>query len=424
MKKTIFLISAFITTVITDAQVTVTTFAGSTLGFANGTGAAAQFYSPTGVATDGAGNVYVADQNNHKIRKITPAGVVSTFAGSGASGSANGTGVAAQFNFPLGVATDIAGNVYVADTSNNKIRKITPAGVVSTLAGSGNAGFADGTGVAAQFNQPRGVITDAAGNVYVGDRLNYKIRKITPAGVVSTLAGSTSGFADGTGAAAQFNQPYGLAIDAAGNLYVADTVNQKIRKITPAGVVSTLAGSTQGFADGTGASAQFNIPTGLAIDTTGNVYIGDTFNNKIRKITPAGVVSTLAGSTQGFADGAGATAQFFTLYGVATDVAGNVYVADMNNNKIRKITQQLDLVQNDMASKIVVFPNPVTSVLTIKLEIDCVLDKISVTDLSGKIILTQTQNTTTLNVENLAKGIYFLEAFSGADNYISKFVKE
>ena len=411
-------------TLMSTAQVTVTTLAGSTLGSANGPGTTAQFNFPSGVTTDAAGNVYVADIDNHKIRKITPAGVVSTLAGSGIYGFADGIGTASQFRFPVGVATDAAGNVYVADTDNQRIRKITPAGVVSTIAGSSNAGFANGTGSAANFNQPRALVTDAAGNIYVADRLNYKIRKITPAGVVSTFAGSTLGFADGTGTAAQFNQPYGLAIDAAGNIYVADSVNNRIRKITPTGVVSTLAGSTLGFADGTGTAAQFNYPTGLAIDAVGNLYVGDTFNDKIRKITPAGVVSTLAGSTQGFADGAGATARFYTLYGVATDAAGNVYVADSNNHKIRKITQQLGVGQNEVASKITIYPNPAQTFLNVQVANNLTLDKIIITDLNGKTIKVQTQNTNTINVENLAQGTYILEAYSGEEKYSSKFLKE
>uniref|UniRef100_UPI003743F19A hypothetical protein n=1 Tax=Psychroflexus aurantiacus TaxID=2709310 RepID=UPI003743F19A len=225
------------------------------------------------------------------------------------SGFADGTGRSAQFSKPYGVAVDASGTVYVADYNNHRIRKTTPAGVVSTLAGS-TQGFADGTGSSAQFSKPYGVAVDASGNVYVADFNNHRIRKTTPAGVVSTLAGSTSGFADGTGSSAQFSKPYGVAVDASGNVYVADFNNHRIRKTTPAGVVSTLAGSTQGFADGTGSSAQFNYPIGVAVDASGTVYVADANNHRIRKITPAGAVSTLAGSTYGFADGTGISAQF------------------------------------------------------------------------------------------------------------------
>ncbi len=319
----------------------VTTLAGSGIqGFTDGIGSTAQFYNPAGVAVDSAGTVYVADYLNSCIRKITPAGVVTTLAGSGTASFADGTGSAAQFSSPLGVAVDSAGTVYVADQSNQRIRKITPAGVVTTLAGSGVQGYADGTGGVAQFSGPFSLAVDSAGTVYVADTFNQRIRKITPAGVVTTLAGSgAQAYTDGTGSAAQFNQPMGVAVDSAGTVYVSDNNNQRIRKITPAGVVTTLAGSgTAGFADGTGSTAQLNNPRGMAVDSAGTVYLADYNNNRIRKITPAGVVTTLAGSgTTGFADGTSGAAQFSSPFGVAVDSAGTVYVADYNNQRIRKI---------------------------------------------------------------------------------------
>jgi len=328
----------------------VTTLAGTAgvMGSADGTGAAASFRDPGGVATDGADNVYVADSGNNTIRKVTPAGVVTTLAGTpGVGGSADGTGAAASFENPHNLATDSAGNVYVADTSNDTIRKITPAGVVTTLAGTpGVAGFADGTGSAASFNLPTAVAVDSLGNVYVADGLNDTIRKITPGGVVTTLAGTAevTGSADGTGAAARFYYPGGVATDSAGNVYVADTQNDTIRKINSAGVVTTLAGAAgmMNFADGTGAAARFNKPAGVTTDTAGNVYVADTLNETIRKVTPNGVVTRLAGTSwaeaTGSADGTGAAARFYYPEGVVTDSAGNVYVADTLNDTIRKIT--------------------------------------------------------------------------------------
>lgn len=317
----------------------VTTLAGNgTAGYVDGTGTAAEFNGPGAAAVDSSGNLYVADYYDCTIRKISPTGVVTTLAGSGTAGYYDGTGAAAQFNTPRGIAVDSSGNVYVADYQNNRIRKISPAGAVTTLAGSGSTGSADGTGTAAQFSDPIGVAVDASGVVYVADTGSQKIRVISTAGVVTTLAGSgTAGFADGTGTAAQVNAPYGIAVDASGNVYVADDINNRIRKISSAGVVTTMAGSgTAGSADVAGTAAQFYYPTHLAVDTSGNVYVGDSL--RIRKVSPAGIVTTLAGSsTSGYADGTGAAAQFELPDGVAVSAAGIVYVADQDANRIRVI---------------------------------------------------------------------------------------
>jgi gliding motility-associated-like protein len=301
---------------------------------------AATFHFPLGVAGDGTGNFYVADYGNNLIRKVNSAGVVTTFAGSSAPGNFNATGTLASFNGPVSVAVDGAGNVYVADASNNMIRKITPLGVVTTLAGNVIGGSADGTGTAARFTNPMGVAVDAAGNVYVSDSGNNTIRKITPAGVVTTIAGSgAKGNLDGTGAAASFNNPVGLASDAAGNLYVADAGNNLIRMITIAGVVSTIAGNNaKGNANGAALNATFNNPSGIAIDLAGNIFISDSGNNLIRMLSPAGFVITLAGSgVAGHFNNIGVLAKFAYPVGLTIDASGNLYVADKFNNEIRKV---------------------------------------------------------------------------------------
>ena len=267
--------------------------------------------------------------------------VVTTLAGSGSIGSANGTGTAASFKYPFGVAVDSSGTVYVADTSNHLIRKITSAGVVTTLAGSGSSGSTNGTGTAASFYNPLGVAVDSSGNVYVADTSNYLIRKITSGGVVTTLAGSGySGSTNGTGTAASFDNPYGVAVDSSCNVYVADLNNNLIRKITSAGVVTTLAGSgSSGSTNGMGTAASFYYPSGVAVDSSGNVYVADTSNHLIRQITSGGVVTTLAGSGSiGSTNGTGTVASFFNPRGVAVDSSGNVYVADYSNHLIRKIS--------------------------------------------------------------------------------------
>jgi sugar lactone lactonase YvrE len=272
---------------------TVSTLAGlaGIRGGDDGTGSSARFNEPNGVAVDSVGNVYVGDTLNHTIRKITPDGVVSTLAGlSGSFGATDGIGSAARFSSPQGVAVDTAGNVYVADDSNHRIRKITPVGVVSTLAGSAPPGSVDGPGSAARFNQPLGVAVDSQGNIYVADANNAAIRKIAPDGMVSTLAGlaGNAGATDGTASQARFYNPVGVAVDRSGNVYVADGGNNTIRKITPGGMVSTLAGLARstGSTDGIGSVARFNYPYGVAVDSAGNVYVADAYNNTIRKGVP------------------------------------------------------------------------------------------------------------------------------------------
>ena len=328
---------------------------------ADGTGGSAGFCAPHGIAVGSDGTVYVSDgikQNrvlawsdrSNTIRKVTSAGVVSTLAGRGyvnIGGSPVWVGADAVFDDPNGISVDNAGTVSVADTNSNTIRRISPDSVVTTLAGTvGTTGSVDGAGPAARFASPRGIAVDSAGTLYVADTVNGVIRKITSAGSVMTFAGAapSPGFADGTGGAARFSSPHGIAVDTGGTVYAADSGNNTIRKITPAGVVTTFAGtaSEPGFADGTGAAARFTAPDGIAVDATGTVYVTDSYDAIVRKITPGGAVTTLAGTprTWGAADGAGAAAQFGGPAGVAVDSAGTIYVADGGNNTIRKITRE------------------------------------------------------------------------------------
>jgi len=318
---------------------TVSTLAGTGVaGDIDGPGYRARFHFPRGMSVDARGDVFVSESGNHKIRKITPEGEVSTLAGSGASGFADGAGSQAQFDKPSGIAIDGVGNLYVADGGNHRIRKVTPGGVVTTLAGS-MQGYADGVGAEAKFSEPRGVAVDGAGNVYVADSSNNRIRKIDPKGMVTTLAGSTYGDADGVGSAAQFYIPTGVGVDATGTVYVTDA--DRIRKIRPDGRVTTLAGSRQGFADGAGTQAWFAAPQSLVIDSAGTIYVADYWNFRIRRISSGSMVTTLAGSSFGYADGARHQAQFAGPWGVAMDSAGNLYVADGDrdtpNHRIRKI---------------------------------------------------------------------------------------
>ncbi len=303
-------------------------FAGSgTYGSVNGLGALASFSSPEGLVVNNFGIVYVADRSNNQIRKITPDGLVTTFAGSTTYGSANGTGTMASFHTPRGLAIDVAGNLYVADYSNHLIRKITPSGVVTTVAGSGTSGSSNGTGTSASFNLPGSVAVDASGNLYVADEGNHMVRKITSAGVVTTLAGSgVAGNVNGTGTAARLNSPHGIGVDNSGNVYVGMAGAGVIKKITPLGVVTTYASGFVGD---------------LCIDGSGNIYVADYSDRKIKKIAVDGTVTVIAGSgAEGSANGPALSATFKSPGGVAVDAFGNLYISD-RNNLVRKMDNQV-----------------------------------------------------------------------------------
>ena len=297
------------------------------------------FNNPSGVAIDASGNIYVADYGNNLIRKIAPGGIVTTLAGSGNAGYIDGAGTLASFTQPTGLAVDASGNLFVADAGDNLIREINPAGVVTTIAGSDTTGSVNGIGTASSFFDPLGVSVDVHGNIYIADAGNNLIRLIGQGGQVSTFAGTLN-----TGTSTNlspFNNPSGVAVDGNGNVFVANYLNSTIMKITPSGVVSTYAGvdTVKGSNNGPAPSATFYYPNSVAVDAAGNVYVSDGVNNLIRKITPDGTVSTLAGSgLAGSADSTGTKASFNYPAGLAVDAAGNVYVADSNNNLIRKIT--------------------------------------------------------------------------------------
>ncbi|MEV6962890.1 RICIN domain-containing protein [Streptomyces sp. NPDC051207] len=310
----------------------------------------AQLNRPYGIAVDSTGTLYFSDYNNHRVRRITTDGRISTVAGTGAAGVSgdNGPAVSAQLNYPREVAVDSAGAVYIADTNNHRVRKVTTDGKISTIAGTGAAAFGGdgGPATAARLHTPLGVVVDSTGALYISDHGNHRIRKITSDGQISTVAGTgAAGFRGDGGPAvsAQLNGPFGVALDGAGDLYIADYVNHRIRKVAADGTISTVAGTgTAGFSgdDGPATSARLNCPVAMVVDSTGTLYVSDYNNHRVRKVAVDGTISTVAGTgTGGFGgdDGPAASAQLYNPFGLAVDCVDTLYIADHVNNRIRKI---------------------------------------------------------------------------------------
>ena len=330
----------------------ISTVAGIGGGFSGDGGPAtsAQLKSPSGVAFDSSGNLFIADQFNHRIRKVDTSGNIGTVAGTSTQGFSGDEGPAtsAQLERPSGVAVDSSGNLFIADLINNRIRKVDTSGNISTVAGTSTAGWSGdgGPATSAQLNFPHGVAVDSSGNLFIADSGNHRIRKVDTSGDISTVAGtSTQGFSGDGGPAtsARLSEPMGVTVDSSGDLFIADMSNQRIRKVDTSGNISTVTGDGTfafGGDGGPATSAQMWNPIGVAVDSSGNLFIADTSNHRIRKVDTSGNISTVAGTgTQGSSgDGGPATdARLFAPHDVAFDSSGNLLIADLNNNRIRKV---------------------------------------------------------------------------------------
>ena len=437
--KIIFHFISFIICLSVHAQYIVSTYAGKgSPGSNNGKLSEAEFNGSAGMCFDKSGNIYVADWNNNCIRKISSLGIVSTYAGTIIAGYKDGSAATAQFNQPMNVCADDSGNIFVSDFGNHLIRKVSLSGMVSTFAGSNVAGYSDGFSLDAQFDCPRGICIAKNGDIFIGDSWNHRIRKISK-GIVSTYAGggdygvSVEGdYIDGDITNARFYTPCGVQIDDSLNVFVADAYNHRIRKIFASGKVITIAGSgitgkgNGGFADGYLSVGRLNTPTELFVTKSGEIFIGDTYNNRVRKLNKLYILSTVAGNGKaGFINGSAEIAEFNFTRGVIVenDSTEKIYVVDNNNNCIRLIESIPSEINELMGLKnldIKISPNPLMGNENLKI-INSIPDNASYSlmnqnttfylyDVFGKqirYIELKGSNSINLNSENLSKGMYF-----------------
>jgi len=382
------------------------------------------------------GNIYIPDYMNNRIRKIDPSGIITTIAGTGIAGFSGDGGAAtlAQFNNPTDIFLDVSGNIYIADYENHRVRKINTTGVITTIAGNGVPGYSGDGGPAtlAELNKPQGVCVDATGNVFIADANNGCIRKVTIAGIISTIAGNgTDGFGGdgGPATAAMLNNPYGICIDGLGNMIIGDQSNHRIRKINTSGIISTIAGNgIAGFSGdgGPATSAQLNIPSGVSVSTgpeTTDIYIADQLNNRIRKINGSGIITTFAGTGgMGYSgDGGPATAAMLNNpNGVYADATGNIYIADFLNSRIREILHVSTATKElSSMSLVTIYPNPAYDNFVIKLPASSTSGSVQLINEVGQMVLEQKiTGSEQINLNGLPTGMYIVKVtYDGAQFY-------
>ena len=427
------------------AQYVISTVAGNdSAGYSGDGGPAtvASLSAPYGIAADGSGSLFIADYHNQRIRKVSSSGIISTVAGNGSLGFSGdgGPATAASLKVPLGVAVDGSGNLFIADQVNSRIRKVSSSGIISTVAGNGSFSYSGdgGPATAAGLNQPDGVAVDGSGNLYIVDLGNYVIRKVSPSGIISTVAGNGSMDSSGDGGAAtaaSFMEPVSVAIDGSGNLFIADKLNSRIRKVSSSGIISTVAGNGSFSYSGDGGpatAASLYFPYSVIVDGGGNLFIADEDNSRIRKVSPSGIISTVAGNgSSGYSgDGGPATAASLNVpSGVAVSSGGNLFIADGGNEVVRKISpiaESVPAIGPISGNSIHAYPNPSNGLLFI--DIDVINDHadIAIIDATGKDVATlQTKNKNTkLDMRDLACGVYLIRVKTGGKLYEVKVEKK
>lgn len=420
------------------------TAAGNGAGNSGGDGGPAYLaqLSPASIALDNTGNLYIVEYWNSRVRKVNTSGIISTIAGTGVNGNAGdgGPAVSAQLNKPMGIAVDAAGNIYISEVVGNKIRKINTIGIINTIAGTGVPGYTGdgGPAIAATLNNPQRVSVDGANNIYILDVSNNCVRKIDAVGTITTIAGTgVAGFSGDGGPATSANlyTPYDLVVDGSNNIYIADLWNNRIRKINTSGIITTIAGTgTAGFSGdgGPATSAKLNRPFGIAVDGSGNVFIADSYNSRIRKINSSGIISTIVGTGNTAFSGDGgpaASAEINMPSDVILDPSGNIYICDANNNRIREVCYidcLAGIEENVMSeNSLLLYPQPATDFVNIDLKnYDQSAIKAKIYDLSGKMVqsseLVVHSRKVQIETSDLANGVYFITISDKNNESITK----
>ncbi len=421
----------------------ITTYAGNGTGSYGGDSGMAKMaglVNPSGVAVDNKGNVYIADQNNNRVRKVKAAGIITTIAGTGFYGYSGdgGLGDTAKVSAPTGVAVDRRGNVYIADQFNNVIRKLDTNGIITTVAGNDTLGFGGDSGLAihAMLYHPVDVGIDTIGNFYIIDQDNHRVRKVDTSGIITTIAGNgTPGYSGDGGPAvlAQLNFPAGGGqVDKYGNVYIADFYNNRIRMVNTSGIINTVAGNgTAGFGGdgGPADSAEIFNASAVALDDSGNIYISDFYNNRIRKVTAAtGTINTIAGNgTGGYSgdDSVATNGEIFHPQGVAVDDSGNVFIADYDNHVIREVTKRYTTsVNNLLVAPIRIFPNPSQGQFTIRLSNDGKQYRVDIRNIKGENVYKSIINSYNNNIyiDDQPDGVYILYVTTDDYSAVQKLV--